>query len=169
MNLSGSFATMSICRWWLSDVAWHLNPFSSRHCFWHTWQNHRSFCSPFDCAPPSDREIQKTLVLELHLTSTQLFTHLHARGDGLRREEVALAHSARSPLLSSVLARLLLGCDEMKHLFQKRIYPKCKKCILLLLNVQVQMLNNRHRRSDRVLRSQCCRHALDHALLQLQQ
>uniref|UniRef100_A0A0A9CL66 Antigenic determinant of rec-A protein n=1 Tax=Arundo donax TaxID=35708 RepID=A0A0A9CL66_ARUDO len=28
-------------------MQWHLNPFSSRHCFWHIWQYHRSFCSPF--------------------------------------------------------------------------------------------------------------------------
>jgi hypothetical protein len=35
---SGFSAKTSICRWCDSDMAWHLNPFSSRHCFWHIWQ-----------------------------------------------------------------------------------------------------------------------------------
>lgn len=26
-----------------------LKPFSSRHCFWHIWQYHRSFCNPLAC------------------------------------------------------------------------------------------------------------------------
>lgn len=29
------FVKMAICRRCDSDVQWHLNPFSSRHCFWH--------------------------------------------------------------------------------------------------------------------------------------
>lgn len=33
----------SICRRWPSLIWWHLNPFSSRHCFWQSWQYHRSF------------------------------------------------------------------------------------------------------------------------------
>ena len=37
---------ISICRMCDSDIVWHLKPFSSRHCFWHIWQYHRSFCSP---------------------------------------------------------------------------------------------------------------------------
>lgn len=28
-------------------MQWHLNPFSSRHCFWHIWQYQRSFWRPF--------------------------------------------------------------------------------------------------------------------------
>jgi len=41
-------AKSSNCRWWDSLMVWHLNPFSSRHCFWHIWQNHLSFWRPFD-------------------------------------------------------------------------------------------------------------------------
>jgi hypothetical protein len=44
---SGAWPNTCICRWCDSDMQWHLNPFSSRHCFWHIWQYHRSFCSPF--------------------------------------------------------------------------------------------------------------------------
>ena len=31
-----------------SDMQWHLNPFSSRHCLLHISQYQRSFCRPFD-------------------------------------------------------------------------------------------------------------------------
>ena len=37
---------MRICLRCESDVWWHLNPFSSRHCFWHISQYHRNFCKP---------------------------------------------------------------------------------------------------------------------------
>ena len=47
MNLCGLAAKIAIWRWWLSDWQWHLNPFSSLHCFSHIWQYHRSFWSPF--------------------------------------------------------------------------------------------------------------------------
>ena len=40
------FAKMAIWRRCDSEVQWHLNPFSSRHCFWHIWQYHRSFWRP---------------------------------------------------------------------------------------------------------------------------
>ena len=43
---SGAWPKMAICRWCDSDMPWHLKPFSSRHCFRHIWQYHRSFCSP---------------------------------------------------------------------------------------------------------------------------
>lgn len=48
-NLFGFSAQSSSCRWWDSDMIWHLKPFSSRHCFWHIWQYHRNFCKPFQC------------------------------------------------------------------------------------------------------------------------
>ena len=35
-------------RKWASEAQWHLKPFSSRHCFSHSWQYQRSFCRPFD-------------------------------------------------------------------------------------------------------------------------
>ena len=40
--------TTSICLKCDSEAAWHLNPFSSRHCFSQTWQYHRRRCKPFD-------------------------------------------------------------------------------------------------------------------------
>lgn len=46
INRSGLSPNTCICRWWPSDKQWHLNPFSSRHCFWHIWQYHLSFCNP---------------------------------------------------------------------------------------------------------------------------
>ena len=45
--LSGASPNTIICRLCDSLVRWHLKPFSSRHCFWHIWQYHRSFCRPF--------------------------------------------------------------------------------------------------------------------------
>ena len=45
-NLPWFIPKISICRRCASDVQWHLNPFSSRHCFAQTWQYHRSFCKP---------------------------------------------------------------------------------------------------------------------------
>lgn len=42
----GFSAYTRICRKWLSDMVWHLNPFSSRHCFSHIWQYHRRRCRP---------------------------------------------------------------------------------------------------------------------------
>ena len=40
--------TTIICRKWDSEATCILNPFSSRHCFWQTWQYHRRRCRPFD-------------------------------------------------------------------------------------------------------------------------
>jgi hypothetical protein len=39
---AGFCPKMSICRLWLSELRWHLNPFSSRHCFWHICIRSRS-------------------------------------------------------------------------------------------------------------------------------
>lgn len=55
MILLELLAKMAICRRCDSEVQWHLNPFSSRHCFWHIWQYHRSFCSPLACHDHSRR------------------------------------------------------------------------------------------------------------------
>lgn len=42
MCLPAFSPTTSIWRRCDSDWAWHLKPFSSRHCFWQTWQYHRN-------------------------------------------------------------------------------------------------------------------------------
>jgi hypothetical protein len=46
MTPSAFWPNSSIWRMWLSLVWWHLKPFSSRHCFWQSWQYQRSFCRP---------------------------------------------------------------------------------------------------------------------------
>lgn len=46
ITASGFSAKILICLRWPSLVWWHLNPFSSRHCFWHISQYHRSLHRP---------------------------------------------------------------------------------------------------------------------------
>jgi len=46
MTLLALCPNTSICRRCPSLIWWHLKPFSSRHCFWHSWQYQRSFCRP---------------------------------------------------------------------------------------------------------------------------
>ena len=47
MTAPGFSANIRICLKWESLVWWHLNPFSSLHCFWHISQYHLNFCKPF--------------------------------------------------------------------------------------------------------------------------
>ena len=47
-NLPELSEKSSSCLWCDSELVWHLNPFSSRHCFSHIWQYQRSFWSPLD-------------------------------------------------------------------------------------------------------------------------